>query len=53
MCKRCGRWDQGLILGGLCGNCGDDLRQEAMAAEAEDEQWQLAQPGDYHNTDAF
>ncbi len=50
-CKQCG--SEHNVLGGLCGNCGDDLRQEAMAAEAEDEQWQLAQPGDYHNTDAF
>ena len=42
-CKRCGHTERyaGPLLGGICGNCGDDLRQELQAEWASDlmENW--------------
>ena len=37
-CKRCGHTEAytGLLLDGICGSCGDDLRQERQAEEMED-----------------
>jgi hypothetical protein len=35
VCRRCHGRDGTEILGGICGTCGDDLRQEADAARFE------------------